>query len=63
MKTFRVRLTRELTESVDIEVKAESENDAHEKAYEFDTSELIWEADEGNEFVPYVTNVEELSHA
>jgi muconolactone delta-isomerase len=60
MKTFIVRLTREVTESVDVKVRAKDIDEAGDLAYEMSSEGKIkkrWELDDGNEYVPYVSAV------
>lgn len=58
-KTFVVRLTHDTTMSTDVEVQADSESAAKDKALDMDPSSLQWFADDGNSIKDqYVTHVQ-----
>ena len=61
MKRYTVRLCREVTEYVDVEVVAASEEEA---CSQVDMQELpaglTWEPCEGNEYTPYVVDAWEF---
>lgn len=61
MPKFKIRLTRDASESVDVEVKAKNEDEAQEKALELaDTKDLDWSMDDGNDHEPYISDTEEM---
>ncbi|OHC75200.1 MAG: hypothetical protein A3G18_09690 [Rhodospirillales bacterium RIFCSPLOWO2_12_FULL_58_28] len=59
MPTFRVIVTRDITESAVVEVKAAAEGQAEAAALDtfFDGSELKWKKDDGLSD-PYVTGID-----
>lgn len=63
MKTFKVRLVREVLECVDIEVVAPNKEQAEDAALEYLSvhgDQVEWCDDNGNEFVPYVDSIEHV---
>lgn len=60
MRSFSVILTRDVTESVTVSVKAAGEDRAKAAAMALDTVHLKWAVDDGNIWQqPYVTGVDE----
>mgnify|MGYP003424032035 CR=1 FL=1 len=61
MKKFRFILTRDITESAEVVVEAETEEDAGDKAEEMAfMGDLEWSVDDNSPKRPYITDTEEL---
>jgi len=63
MKKFVVKMTRDITESVSIEVEAETADDAEDRAYTvmMETDNLTWEVDDGSaDGIAYASDVTEV---
>ncbi len=63
MKRFKILITRDVTESVVVEVNAENQNAAEDAALKGDFRKwaaLKWERDENSEAEPYATDGDEM---
>jgi aromatic ring hydroxylase len=57
MALFRVRVTRDVTESVDIDVYAETKDEANDLALDVAKNDVVdWQTDDGNDYEPFVSD-------